>query len=144
MLTMTFDLFLWAGNSELVMSIVRYFRKTGTPSHPLLPKPWSSTEESANIHVAVVASMEAALQRKRRVIQPLQPGPQSKNRLLRCRKRQQGRCKAFFSGTRAGTFWEYCMWYEVKLSARVGEGETPAGGQAATTSAVVPLVCRKH
>ena len=46
-----------------VMSILRYFKRD-TPSHPLLPKPRSSAEESAN--AAVLATMEGALQRKRR------------------------------------------------------------------------------
>ena len=31
------------------MSILRYFKKTDEPSHPLLPKPRSRAEESANI-----------------------------------------------------------------------------------------------
>ena len=49
--------------SPPVMSILRYFKRD-TPSHPLLPKPRSSAEESAN--AAVLATMEGALQRKRR------------------------------------------------------------------------------
>ena len=46
------------------MFILRYLKKTGEPSHPLLPKPWSRAKESANI--TVVASMEAARQRKQK------------------------------------------------------------------------------
>ena len=62
---MNFDLFsVRQLQRALMMSILHYFKKTDEPSHPLLPKPRSRAEESANI--AVVASMEAALQRKRR------------------------------------------------------------------------------
>ena len=63
MLTLNFDLFSEQQlRHALVMSILRYFKKMDEPSHPLLPKPRSRAEESADI--AVVASMEAALQRK--------------------------------------------------------------------------------
>ena len=65
MLTLNFDLFSERQlQRALVMSILRYFKKTDEPSHPLLPKLQSRAEESANI--AVVTSMEATLQRKGR------------------------------------------------------------------------------
>ena len=112
----------------LMMSILRYFTKTDEPSHPLLPKPWTRAEESANNYSGCGVNGGRSSKKAKRLIQLLRSRPQSKNKSLLCRKRQQGHCKLFFNGTGAGISREYCTWHEVELSPRVGEDKRPSGG----------------
>ena len=112
----------------LMMSILHYFTKTDEPSHPLLPKPWTRAEESANNYSGCGVNGGRSSKKAKRLIQLLRSRPQSKNKSLLCRKRQQGHCKLFFNGTGAGISREYCTWHEVELSPRVGEDKRPSGG----------------
>ena len=79
----TFDPSLvWHCLRLLVMSILRYFKKTNGPTHPLLPEPRSGAEESAN--TAVLASMEAQGRKQRGSYNYYDARSLGKNQPLHC------------------------------------------------------------